>query len=464
METSQSYRPEYQIHLPLPLAQLYVRANNAKEAQDRHNKSLSLLEATVKLVATLLISAYVADRHRGEPGSEELNRALQELSKPSQGHWIGFVRELSHYYGQPPHTAHPLSHLWSTLKERRRDTPALLALYRCIKNGPDGKPCGAQTCSPMQVLESCVEYRNEVTSHGGPREERFYIDRGGLLFDAVTELLDPGLLSPLGPPDSRLVLIRDVRVRSKNEMDIDLFLLEGTHGKPAKPLLVPRHAAADLEPGKIAVLWPGGSSPMRLDPLLTAETLESTVKVWFINGTTNSGDIKYLCYSTGETPAAIGTASELTSLLGTVLGSSVEHARPAPTAEADMARGPDPDETIAGPADLSPSVAATQLARVADRDPLNPSAGCDPSSRRPDPVRDKVSAPAYLPLSLRKLLARGLVADPGIWTSPPLCPGPWSIPEAEAAAEWLARLIQFDQRAGHTPNAILYRALALRAI
>jgi hypothetical protein len=101
---------------------------------------------------------------------------------------------------------------------------------------------------------------------------------------------------------------------------------------------LPWDAAAELERGKIAVFCPDRKLPMRLDPLLMAETLDSTIEVCFLNGIRRSGDIEHLSYSTGQTRAASGTAAELVALLDTDLGRS---------AEADMVRTAELNETVA---------------------------------------------------------------------------------------------------------------------
>ena len=46
--------------LPLPLAQLYRRAFNAKGARDRHDAAYYLWEATLKLLGSAAIAAYAS--------------------------------------------------------------------------------------------------------------------------------------------------------------------------------------------------------------------------------------------------------------------------------------------------------------------------------------------------------------------------------------------------------------------
>src|SRR5262245_37616124 len=76
--------------LPLPLAQLYRRAHNAKTDLDRHNAAYCLWEAALKLLGSAAVASY-ADC--GEP-APELSERLRNLARPALGHWWEFVRLL----------------------------------------------------------------------------------------------------------------------------------------------------------------------------------------------------------------------------------------------------------------------------------------------------------------------------------------------------------------------------------
>src|SRR5215831_10217268 len=76
--------------LPLPLAQLYRRAHNAKTPQERHHAAYYLWEAALKLLGSVAIVEY-AELGDHDP---ELARRLQNLARPSLGHWWEFVRRL----------------------------------------------------------------------------------------------------------------------------------------------------------------------------------------------------------------------------------------------------------------------------------------------------------------------------------------------------------------------------------
>src|SRR5438552_9746575 len=76
--------------LPLPLAQIYRRAHNAKAILERHLTAFSLWEASLKLLASVAIVEY-AQCGEADP---QLAEKLQNLARPQLGHWWEFVRLL----------------------------------------------------------------------------------------------------------------------------------------------------------------------------------------------------------------------------------------------------------------------------------------------------------------------------------------------------------------------------------
>src|SRR3954464_14394965 len=75
---------------PLPLAQLYRRAHNAKTSLERHLTAFYLWEASLKLLASVAVVEY-ADLPSHDPQTAE---RLTNLARPSLGHWWEFVRRL----------------------------------------------------------------------------------------------------------------------------------------------------------------------------------------------------------------------------------------------------------------------------------------------------------------------------------------------------------------------------------
>ena len=76
--------------MPLPLAQLYRRAHNAKTPAERHNASYYLWEASVRLLSSALVVEYM----EGGADDPELDARLANLERPALGHWWEFVWRL----------------------------------------------------------------------------------------------------------------------------------------------------------------------------------------------------------------------------------------------------------------------------------------------------------------------------------------------------------------------------------
>ena len=90
------------------------------------------------------------------------------------------LRELARQFGsRPDAVTHPLGHLWEQLITPRHDLPGLVALFRRIKNGPDGAPLSykfhhknsgrqiqdAQTLAEAQVRDGDVlRLQPEITA------------------------------------------------------------------------------------------------------------------------------------------------------------------------------------------------------------------------------------------------------------------------------------------------------------
>src|SRR4051794_33952142 len=73
--------------LPLPLAQLYRRAHNAKSAAALHNNAYFLWEAGLKLLASVAIAEY-AYKPEAQARDTEIAKRLHNLARPALGHWL----------------------------------------------------------------------------------------------------------------------------------------------------------------------------------------------------------------------------------------------------------------------------------------------------------------------------------------------------------------------------------------
>ena len=319
---------EYLVRLPLPLAQLYSRAFNAKDGRARHDNAYYLFEALIKLSAAPVVAGYVGEIKSGQPRVASLDRLLLQLALPSLGQWAAIVRELSRHFGQRPDAQdHPLGQLWKHLSEKQRDKTGLLALHRRIKNGVDGQPAGDQACSVLDVLEALVQYRNSVFGHGGPRFDSFFEqEMGPLLLPAVNDLLEEGTYEFLGRRGSRLVYITDLRTIEEDRIEVGLRELVGLAAERMAPLVLTKAQADGLLPNRVAVLWPGRPVPLRLDPLLLYRESETAEEVLFLNRDRNQRQVEYLSYASGRTERDKATAPELCKLLTVLAGRDIGEA------------------------------------------------------------------------------------------------------------------------------------------
>lgn len=103
--------------LPLPLAQLVVRTQNAKSAADRHYLAWSLAEATLKLCASARIAIWV----RAGPRPGEVASLLPHIARPKTGGWVAMVRAVDADLGRRPDAKSlPLGRLHGRLEIEQR--------------------------------------------------------------------------------------------------------------------------------------------------------------------------------------------------------------------------------------------------------------------------------------------------------------------------------------------------------
>ncbi|HEX4147413.1 MAG TPA: protein kinase, partial [Pirellulales bacterium] len=346
------FRRAYLVRLPLPLAQLYCRAHNAKDARGRHDNAFYLFEATIKLAAAGAVACYLQEVASGaRPRVPALDRQLAQLALPSLGQWVGILRELSRHFGERVDApTHALGHLWSQLSRRRTDLPDMLALYCAIKNGADGAAARDETCSVISLFDALVQYRNGVFGHGAARFDAFYEQQmGPLLFPAINELLAEGVLDLIGPSASRLVYLTEKRTLDDGRVQLAFRELVGMQGERTAPLELSEQQAAGLLPGRMAVLWPGYNVPLRLDPLLQYRESELAEEVLFLNRDRNGRHVEYLSYTTGRTERDKSMLPALAALLSQVANRPIGEADLERLAEQSLSETP-PVEALLGEA------------------------------------------------------------------------------------------------------------------
>ncbi|MFN3169006.1 MAG: serine/threonine protein kinase [Phycisphaeraceae bacterium] len=323
----QGFRRDYLLRLPLPLAQLYSRAHNAKDNRTRHDNCFYIFESLIKLSACPLIGCYLDDLKRGRPHVEAVDKALSHLALPSLGQWVGMLRELARHYGESETAkGHPLRLVWRQLNRKHSvgDSPGIVGLFRRIKHGPDGKLSAATTCTLLDLFDSIVRYRNDVVGHGGPRFDAFFENEmGPLMFPAVNEVLAERTFEPLGPPGTRLVYLTEMRMIEEGKFEVAMRELVGLQGERSAPMVFDGDLAEALSPRfgsfpGLALIWPGQPAPLRLGPMMRFRESEVADEVLLLNRDRGGRQVEYLSYTTGRTERDAEMAGAMAAILSAI--------------------------------------------------------------------------------------------------------------------------------------------------
>jgi serine/threonine protein kinase/tetratricopeptide (TPR) repeat protein len=281
--------------LPLPLAQLYRRAYNARTAQDRHHSAYFLWEAAVKLLA---MTALVEHAHsEANPGVEE---RLAALARPSAGQWWEFVRLLVPLLAEREDAG--FRAVRDLVLGRSRDDLARTAQLDADLRG--ALKAGSTPRSEVrlgELFDRLVQYRNTVIGHGGQRPEAFYEQQARSLRAGLGELLRHWDVLA----GRRLVYAEDVRRLPAGGWLLERFTLAGEVAGRLEPLEVAGPEPAQLpRPGRL-YLEPLAAGRLALYPLHPLLLFDPELQdVWFYNGHRgNRRDGRrtgYLCYIKGD--------------------------------------------------------------------------------------------------------------------------------------------------------------------
>jgi molecular chaperone DnaK len=281
--------------LPLPLARLLRRAHNADTPTDRHLVANYLWEAALKLLASTAVveSAEVAR------GNSKIEERLNELDRPSLGHWWSLVRELTPILAESnPGSFADLQHY---LFHATEDWRELLELHRSLREILRGKADPQGKVRLKDLFDNMITYRNDTTGHGAPalRPEEFTERMGLRILGGVEEMLER--IDVLA--GRRLLYVKDVSRRASGEWSISFLELMGEAPRRFESLCSPRsdpnalphpkqvYLGAPSSPGLLPVL-------RSLQPFLVYD--EDREDVLFYNGTCGKQGLSYLSYNTGE--------------------------------------------------------------------------------------------------------------------------------------------------------------------
>jgi eukaryotic-like serine/threonine-protein kinase len=356
---SEAYALDEQLQqrLPLPLAQLCRRSQNAKTPLERHLAAYYLWEASLKLLGSTAVAEYAELKQH----DADLTERLKNLARPSVGHWWEFVRKLI------PVLADADVGGFAAVRDlvlgrTRDDLPRAAGLFVALNEALEGNAATRSTVRLSEMFDRMVTYRNRELGHGatGQKQSDFYRRMGGALLAGVTQVL--GKLDVLA--GRRLVFVGDVRRLASGAWLIERDCLVSEAARRLEPLQLPTGLEARLpRPGCVYV--EGRRDPAVPVPFPTLRSLHPLVhyepeagKFFFLNARRGNKRIEYVCYSTGEVLGREPEGKEHRELLARVLGRPVDDGSAVAWAARSLADDPAPPGS---PAAASRSVGEFEL-------------------------------------------------------------------------------------------------------
>lgn len=323
------FHDELQHSLPLPLAQLYLRAYNAKEASLLHNTAYYLWEASLKLLGSVAIVEY-AKQPVQEPS---IVSQIQALSRPSIGHWWMLIRSIVPVLAN--NGVFGFDEIDGLLFGGvRHDLERVEAMNRSLRKVlamTSGTNSGVRL---SDLFDNLVVYRNKVIGHGahGLRPREYYQQIGERLYSGMGQLLKT--LDVLG--GRVMVYIADVRSLHTGDWLVDRYQLLGQKQKRLESFVVSaeyrnrlpsaQHVYLQLASTDASHLLDSGQLPelSSLHPLTIFDFDKENMS--FINSRSGKRRVEYLCYFTGETSTKEELSGEFQDLLARSLRIPLESA------------------------------------------------------------------------------------------------------------------------------------------
>lgn len=313
-----------QMHaLPLPLAQLVLRALNGKSAADRHHAAFYLAELALKLASAARVGLWL---DRALDPASDLARKLEALVQPSLGHWCELLREVTLALSRRADVA--LLPPLCDAAELARKRPDHRHVAELARRGGEAGVLGEEPTKQalrrgvLGFFDILVAYRNTVIGHGAQRTAAFYDEFGRLLLDAAAEVLaDPVLFGGLA--------LVQARPAPDGEAGRTVwYSLTGLAG------VLGADDAGDAAPGQL--YFHGAGSRVPLHPLIVyrQEDELGREQVGFLNRTARRRpdrgagaevvrSVEYLDYASGQTIEGADAPAALTALLARLKGRPV---------------------------------------------------------------------------------------------------------------------------------------------
>lgn len=317
---------EFCKRLPLPLAQLYRRAHTAKSEIERHHVAYYLWEASLKLLASVVVLEFAAQQ--GE--QTEHDALLQSLAKPETTHWCQILRELL------PQTVHADASLHRSnelLTSRVQDElPRCAALDVALLEAASNSSTKSRSDTLLDLFDRLADYHDSVFCADlfPARSAAFYGRMSRALLQATNEwLLRIDVLA-----DQHLLFVSDVSADAGGRWIVQRHTLTGDIARRIRPLELSK-SAQDL-PRVGQVYLDGALNTTRISDTGSLEAMKSMHplvlfdvgldQIFFLNGRADGDTTEYLCYSTGQVLDPKPLAGDLTDLLERLLRRSVDSA------------------------------------------------------------------------------------------------------------------------------------------
>jgi serine/threonine protein kinase len=338
MQSVLTYDETLATRLPLPLAQLLRRARNAKTPLDRHQSAYFLWEASLKLLGAVAVAAY-AERPGPDP---KLTGLLENLARPSLGHWWEIVRGLLPVLaeGDPGFTA-ARDFL---LGRARDDLPRAAGLDATLAELLEGGSGPRARVRPRELYDRLVAYRNKVIGHGavGQHPTAYYQRLGTTLLAGVAELLDRfDVLA-----GRRLVYVADVRRSPAGGWLVERYDLTGESATLLAPLPLPESPAGRLpRPDRVHLAQEADEAALTQTDLHPLVVFDPEIgEALFLNARRGRQRVEYLSYRSGEVLDRPGLVGEQSELLARVLDLPVSDEKVEQwSARSEAEEGPTPE-------------------------------------------------------------------------------------------------------------------------
>ena len=303
--------------LPLPLAQVFRRALNAKTPLEQHLSALYLAEVGLKLLASAAVVEYAA-LGRSDP---ELEECLKNLIRPSLGHWLEIGRRLTNILAAAGCEGYDaLRQLLSG--GIRDDMPRAAGLDAVLRDVLRIGGGARATVRMSELFDRLVMLRNKGPGHGAPaaHSEQFHQKLGGALLSGLAEVYER--LDVLAA--KRLVYVSDVR-QSAGVWLVQQLELTGANARRLPSLELARDDVPRIPDGERVYLQQNGKAHESLLPLYPLILYEPEgEEVLLLNGRQGRDKADWLCYTSGrELRDQAGLHHQHHALLARLLGIDV---------------------------------------------------------------------------------------------------------------------------------------------